>query len=89
MSKEQIKQTCQIIKDAPIKYFYIADTYGNLGIYKNDFEITEKNYPINFRLKHYPIYKSLNTLEFYHYLKYILFDYHFILWNNEYKKIKM
>ncbi len=34
MSKEQIKQTCQIIKDAPIKYFYIADTYGNLGIYK-------------------------------------------------------
>ncbi len=49
----------------------------NLGIYKNDFEITEKNYPINFRLKHYPIYKSLNALEFYHYLKYIFIDFLF------------
>lgn len=49
----------------------------NLGIYKNDHEVIEKEYPINFRLKHYPIYKSLNTLEFYHYLKYIFFDYFF------------
>ena len=28
----------------------------NLGIYKNNAEIIEKNYPINFKLKHYPIY---------------------------------
>ena len=34
MSDEQIKQTCEIINDAPIEYFYLADTYGNLGIYK-------------------------------------------------------
>ena len=34
MSDEQIKETCEIIKDAPIEYFYLADTYGNLGIYK-------------------------------------------------------
>ena len=34
MSDEQIQQTCEIIKDAPIEYFYLADTYGNLGIYK-------------------------------------------------------
>jgi len=34
MSVEQIQQTCEIIKDAPIEYFYLADTYGNLGIYK-------------------------------------------------------
>tara|TARA_B100001996_G_C18653653_1_gene590399 strand:+ start:486 stop:1472 length:987 start_codon:yes stop_codon:yes gene_type:complete len=34
MSEDQIKHTCEIIKDAPIKYFYLADTYGNLGIYK-------------------------------------------------------
>lgn len=34
MSDEQIQETCGIIKDAPIEYFYLADTYGNLGIYK-------------------------------------------------------
>jgi 4-hydroxy 2-oxovalerate aldolase len=34
MSDEQIEKTCEIIKDAPIEYFYLADTYGNLGIYK-------------------------------------------------------
>lgn len=34
MSDEQIKQTCDIIRGTPIEYFYIADTYGNLGIYK-------------------------------------------------------
>lgn len=34
MSDEQIQETCEIIKDAPIEYFYLADTYGNLGIYK-------------------------------------------------------
>ena len=34
MSDEQIKETCEIIKDAPIEYLYLADTYGNLGIYK-------------------------------------------------------
>ena len=34
ISDEQIQQTCEIIKDAPIEYFYLADTYGNLGIYK-------------------------------------------------------
>ena len=27
-------QIFDIIKDIPIEYFYIADTYGNLGIYK-------------------------------------------------------
>jgi len=31
---DQVKQTCEIINDAPIEYFYIADTYGALGIYK-------------------------------------------------------
>src|SRR6056300_274241 len=34
MTAEQIKETCEIIKDAPIEYLYLADTYGNLGIYK-------------------------------------------------------
>ena len=34
MSDEQIQETCGIIKDATIEYFYLADTYGNLGIYK-------------------------------------------------------
>ena len=34
MSDEQIQQTCEIINDAPIEYFYLADTYGTLGIYK-------------------------------------------------------
>lgn len=34
MSEEQIREMCEIIQDAPIEYFYIADTYGNLGIYK-------------------------------------------------------
>ena len=34
MSDEQIRETCEIINDAPIEYFYLADTYGNLGIYK-------------------------------------------------------
>ena len=34
MSDEQIQETCGIIKDAPIEYFYLADTYGTLGIYK-------------------------------------------------------
>jgi 4-hydroxy 2-oxovalerate aldolase len=34
MSDEQIQETCEMIKDAPIEYFYLADTYGNLGIYK-------------------------------------------------------
>ena len=34
MTEEQIKETCEIIKDAPIEYLYLADTYGNLGIYK-------------------------------------------------------
>lgn len=34
MSEEQIKQTCDIIRGTPIEYLYIADTYGNLGIYK-------------------------------------------------------
>ncbi len=34
MSDGQIEKTCEIIKDAPIEYFYLADTYGNLGIYK-------------------------------------------------------
>ena len=34
MSEDQIKQACSILEDASAKYFYIADTYGNLGIYK-------------------------------------------------------
>jgi len=34
MSDAHIQETCEIIKDAPIEYFYLADTYGNLGIYK-------------------------------------------------------
>jgi len=34
MSDAHIQETCEMIKDAPIEYFYLADTYGNLGIYK-------------------------------------------------------
>ncbi len=34
VSEEGIKDICDIVKDAPIKYLYVADTYGNLGIYK-------------------------------------------------------
>ena len=34
VSEEGIKDICDVVKDAPIKYLYIADTYGNLGIYK-------------------------------------------------------
>jgi 4-hydroxy 2-oxovalerate aldolase len=34
MSEHQIEEICEIIKGAPIEYLYIADTYGNLGIYK-------------------------------------------------------
>lgn len=34
MSEEQMKTMCTMIQDVPISYFYIADTYGNLGIYK-------------------------------------------------------
>ena len=34
MSDAQIQETCEMINDAPIEYFYLADTYGNLGIYK-------------------------------------------------------
>jgi len=34
MSDDQIREMCACIKDAPIEYFYLADTYGNLGIYK-------------------------------------------------------
>ena len=32
--EEGIKDICNIVKGTPIKYLYIADTYGNLGIYK-------------------------------------------------------
>lgn len=34
INEEQIKEICEIIRPAEIEYFYIADTYGNLGIYK-------------------------------------------------------
>ena len=34
ISDYQLMQIFYIIKDIPIEYFYIADTYGNLGIYK-------------------------------------------------------
>jgi 4-hydroxy 2-oxovalerate aldolase len=34
ISEDQLKQICEHMKDAEIDYFYIADTYGNLGIYK-------------------------------------------------------
>lgn len=34
MTDEQIRCSCEIINDAPIEYLYLADTYGNLGIYK-------------------------------------------------------
>ena len=34
LSENQIRELCFLIRDAPIKYLYIADTYGNLGIYK-------------------------------------------------------
>lgn len=34
MSEDQIKTLCITLEDAPIQYFYMADTYGNLGIYK-------------------------------------------------------
>jgi len=34
MSDAHIQEMCEIIKNAPIEYFYLADTYGNLGIYK-------------------------------------------------------
>ena len=34
ISEYQLMQIFDIIKDIPIEYFYIADTYGNLGIYK-------------------------------------------------------
>ena len=34
ISDYQLMQIFDIIKDIPIEYFYIADTYGNLGIYK-------------------------------------------------------
>lgn len=34
ISEDQMKQICEHMKDAEIDYFYIADTYGNLGIYK-------------------------------------------------------
>tara|TARA_Y100000389_G_scaffold21698_1_gene18612 strand:+ start:4269 stop:5243 length:975 start_codon:yes stop_codon:yes gene_type:complete len=43
--EENIKNICDIVKDAPIKYLYIADTYGNLGIYKmRNIIATIKNY---------------------------------------------
>jgi 4-hydroxy 2-oxovalerate aldolase len=34
VTDEQIMNICDSMKDAPIEYLYIADTYGNLGIYK-------------------------------------------------------
>jgi 4-hydroxy 2-oxovalerate aldolase len=34
ISDYQLMQIFDIIKDIPIEYFYIADTYGNLGIHK-------------------------------------------------------
>lgn len=34
MSDDQVREMCEILNDVPIEYFYIADTYGNLGIYK-------------------------------------------------------
>jgi len=34
LSENQIHDLCLLIRDAPIKYLYVADTYGNLGIYK-------------------------------------------------------
>jgi len=34
LSENQMHEMCLLIRDAPIKYLYIADTYGNLGIYK-------------------------------------------------------
>jgi len=34
MSEEQIREACFILTKAQVKHLYIADTYGNLGIYK-------------------------------------------------------
>ena len=34
MSEELLEEMSHLVKDAPIEYLYIADTYGNLGIYK-------------------------------------------------------
>jgi 4-hydroxy 2-oxovalerate aldolase len=34
LSENHIHELCSLVRDAPIKYLYIADTYGNLGIYK-------------------------------------------------------
>ena len=34
MSEEQIREACLILAKAQVKHLYIADTYGNLGIYK-------------------------------------------------------
>ena len=34
MSEFQVKTLCLALENAPIEYFYMADTYGNLGIYK-------------------------------------------------------
>ena len=34
LSEAQIGSICEILRDTPISYLYLADTYGNLGIHK-------------------------------------------------------
>ena len=34
LSTAQITTICEILKETPMKYLYLADTYGNLGIHK-------------------------------------------------------
>ena len=34
MSEEQMKVVCHVLGRISVKYLYVADTYGNLGIYK-------------------------------------------------------
>ena len=46
MSDKQIEQTCKLISECKPVYFYIADTYGNLGITKMNYilDVIKKNY---------------------------------------------
>jgi 4-hydroxy 2-oxovalerate aldolase len=46
MSDTQIEETCKLISPCEADYFYIADTYGNLGIVKMNYilDVIKKSY---------------------------------------------
>jgi 4-hydroxy 2-oxovalerate aldolase len=46
ISDTQIEETCKLISECEPTYFYIADTYGNLGIVKMNYilDVIKKNY---------------------------------------------